>query len=277
MQSKTSEGIKLILSELYGAAYMIFSAYIGMQFTGKLAFQIALTFFASLIFTVVADFLKIRMTVLSHSVCISATFWVLCAVIGQMVLKNTFLIFYSAWEYMFYYDSIGMIFIVMIVVIAYQRFKAFFKKDRFLTEQYKKFYSVSSVAFTAFYIVVLIYCFFICRIPGGERVEPNLRLFEAFRWTFLSGYLDYERMILFLGNIAIFVPLGYLLFHSLKKVKRKILLVLLPVFLSSAIEFSQYYFGMGHPDVDDVLLNVIGFYIGALLKMLLDRAFKLEE
>ena len=61
MQSKTSEGIKLILSELYGAAYMIFSAYIGMQFTGKLAFQITLTFFASLIFTVVADLLKIRM------------------------------------------------------------------------------------------------------------------------------------------------------------------------------------------------------------------------
>ena len=84
-------------------------------------------------------------------------------------------------------------------------------------------------------------------------------------------------MILFFGNIAIFVPLGYLLFHSLKKGKRKIFLVLLPVFLSSAIEFSQYYFGMGHPDVDDVLLNVIGFYIGVLLKMLLDRAFKLEE
>ena len=84
-------------------------------------------------------------------------------------------------------------------------------------------------------------------------------------------------MILFFGNIAIFVPLGYLLFHSLKRGRRKIILAVLPIFLSSAIEISQYYFGMGHPDVDDVLLNVIGFYIGALMKMLLDRAFKLEE
>ena len=108
------------------------------------------------------------MQVISFAACFSAAFWVMCAIVAQMLLKGTFLIFNSAWEYMFYYDSIGMVFIVLIVVTAYQRIKAFIKKDAEITEQYDKFYSAVSVAFTLFYIVVLVYCFFICRIPGGN-------------------------------------------------------------------------------------------------------------
>ena len=98
-----------------------------------------------------------------------------------------------------------------------------------------------------------------------------------FRVTFFSGSLDYERLILFLGNIAIFVPLGYLLCHRLNRGGLKTVLVLLPFVLSTAIEVSQYYFGMGHPDIDDVILNVIGFYIGVLLKLLFDKVFTLRR
>lgn len=256
---------------------MLISAYAGMQFTGKLAFQIILTFALTLIFTFFADLAKVKMSVLSASVCISAAFWVVYSIICQMVMKGTFLIFQSPWEYMFYYDSIGMVFIVMIVVTAYQRIKAFIKKDAETTEQYEKYYSAVSVAFTLFYIAVLIYCFFLCRTPGGDRSAPNLDPLDVFRITFFSGPLDYERLVLFFGNIAIFVPLGYLLCHWLNRGWRKIILVLLPFVLSSAIELSQYYFGMGHPDVDDVILNVLGFYIGALLKTLFDKVFVLRR
>lgn len=256
---------------------MLISAYAGMQFTGRLAFQIILTFALTLIFTVIADIAKIKMTVFSFAACISTAFWVVYAIVGQMLLKGTFFIFRSAWEYMFYYDSIGMVFIVLIVVTAYQRIKAFIKKDAEITEQYDRFYSVISVAFTLFYIVVLVYCFFICRLPGGERVEPNFDPLDVFKVTFFSGALDYERLILFLGNIAIFVPLGYLLCHRLNRGGLKIVLVLLPFILSTAIEVSQYYFGMGHPDIDDVILNVIGFYIGVLLKILFDKIFVLRR
>ena len=110
-----------------------------------------------------------------------------------------------------------------------------------------------------------------------ERVEPNLDPLDVFKVTFFSGALDYERLLLFLGNIAIFVPLGFLLCHRLKRGVLKIFLVLLPFVLSTAIEISQYYFGMGHPDIDDVILNVIGFYIGVLLKILFDKVFALKR
>lgn len=277
MQARAENIIKTFFSGLYCVAFMLISAYAGMQFTGRLAFQIILTFSLTLIFTFVADILKIKIQVISFAACFSAAFWVMCAIVAQMLLKGTFLIFNSAWEYMFYYDSIGMVFIVLIVVTAYQRIKAFIKKDAEITEQYDKFYSAVSVAFTLFYIVVLVYCFFICRIPGGERVEPNLDPLDVFRVTFFSGSLDYERLILFLGNIAIFVPLGYLLCHRLNRGGLKTVLVILPFVLSTAIEASQYYFGMGHPDIDDVILNVIGFYIGVLLKLLFDKVFTLRR
>ena len=162
MQAKSDNIVKTVLSGIFSVGYMLICAYAGMQFTGKLAFQIILTFSLSLIFTAVADLAKIKMSVLAVSASISAAFWVVYAVAAQMVVKGTFFIFVSAWHYMFYYDSIGMVFIVLIVVTAYQRIKAFIKKDAEITEQYDKFYSVVSVAFTLFYIAVLIYCFFIC-------------------------------------------------------------------------------------------------------------------
>lgn len=277
MQAKAENKIKSVLSCFICVLFMLLSAYAGMQFTGRLGFQIALTFVLSLIFSFVTDKVGVKSKTLAVSLCVSTSFWVICALIGQMLLKGTFFIFNSPWKYMFYYDSIGMVFIVMIVVTAYRRFKAFRKKDEETVEEYEKFYSTASVVFTVFYIIVLIYCFFIIRFPGGERETPNFDPLDVFKVTFFSGYLDYERLVLFLGNIAIFIPLGYLLCHRLNRGGLKIVLVLLPVVLSSAIEFSQYYFGMGHPDVDDVILNVIGFYIGVLLKIIFDKVFALRK
>ncbi len=273
MAVKSDNMIRKLLSGAFCIAYMLLSAYAGMQFTGKLAFQIILTFSLSLVFTAIADFFKIKTSVLSFAACVSTAFWVMYAVICQMLLKGTVLIFNSTWEYMFYYDKIGMVFIVLIVVTAYQRIKAFIKKNAEITEQYEKFYSVVSVAFVLFYILVLIYCFFLCRTPGTDRSEPNFDPLDVFRVTFFSGGLDYERLVLFFGNIAIFIPLGYLLYRRLSRGWRKLILVFFPVVLSSSIELSQYYFAMGHPDVDDIILNVIGFYIGASLKALFDKAF----
>lgn len=276
MPVKSDNMIKKLLSGAFCVAYMLLSAYAGMQFTGKLAFQIILTFSLSLVFTAIADAFKIKMSALSFAACASTAFWVMYAVIGQMLIKGTFFIFSSAWEYMFYYDKIGMVFIVLIVVTAYQRIKAFIKKNAEITEQYEGFYSVVSVAFALFYIIVLIYCFFLCRTPETDRSEPNFDPLDVFRVTFCSGYLDYERLVLFFGNIAIFIPLGYLLYHRLNRGWLRLVLVLFPVALSSSIEISQYYFAMGHPDVDDIILNVIGFYIGVLLKALFDKAFNVK-
>ncbi|MBR5773468.1 MAG: VanZ family protein, partial [Clostridia bacterium] len=65
------------------------------------------------------------------------------------------------------------------------------------------------------------------------------------------------------------LPLGF--GFAIKKKKRRILLILLlPVFASCLVEFSQFLLKNGHVDIDDVILNVLGFYLGVLLKMLVD-------
>ena len=278
MESERLNKIKLVLSEIFCICFISVAAYPGMLFTGRLGFQIGLTVFLSLFITMICDLIGIGMKSFSHAICITIVFWVSMAVIGQMIAKGTVLFFLTPWQYMFYYDRIGMIFIVLIVVTMYLRLKAFLSKSPKITKEYERFYSVVSVAFTVFYIIVLAYCFFIVRTPNAAyRPQPNLVPFEAFRSTFLSGMHDYESYILFLGNIAIFIPLGYLLYDKFKNGKIKFILIVIPIILSCGIEFSQLKFNMGHFDVDDIILNVIGFYCGVLFKLLIDKVMRLKK
>lgn len=260
---------KQFFSEVICAVFMAAAAYPGMLFTGKFTFQIVLGVFCALVFSAVADVAGVRPKQLAHSVCFTLAFWTAVAIVKQMLIKRTVLFFLTPWEYSFYYDSVGMVFIVVIVVTLYQRIKLFVKRDAEYAEEYDRFYSITSIAFTIFYLIVMIYCFFIIRTPMADRPDPNFKLFEAFRWTFLREKVYYESLILFFGNIAIFVPPGYLLYHRLKN--KKFLLFLLPIVMSVAIEAFQYFFSMGHTDVDDVVLNVLGFYLGAALKLCFDK------
>lgn len=271
------EWLCLALSEMLCAVLMTACAYPAMLRTGKFGLQILLTVGCSLAAAVIFDFLKIKDRIIAHSVCFSLAFWALAALVGQMTLKGTFFIFATPWKYMFYYDSIGSVLLSVIVMTAYRRLRAYFKKDKLISAEYEKFYRTVSVAFVLFFILVLIYCFFLCRTPDVQRPIPHLTPFSVFKWTFLSGELDYERLVLFFGNIAIFVPIGFLMYKKNSGKLFTAFLVTFPILLSSAIELSQYYFKMGDPDIDDVILNVLGFYIGALLKLGFDKLFPLKK
>lgn len=66
------------------------------------------------------------------------------------------------------------------------------------------------------------------------------------------------------GNILLFVPLGiYNMIFIQEKSKKK---AILWVFLTSlTVEIVQYTFKKGVGDIDDIILNVLGGYIGAVL------------
>lgn len=77
-----------------------------------------------------------------------------------------------------------------------------------------------------------------------------------------------------IGNIVLFVPLGlYLsLFIREKNVVKNVLLV---IFISVSVEVLQFVFKVGATDIDDVILNGFGGFIGIiayhiLLKMIGD-------
>ncbi|MDA2175132.1 VanZ family protein [Bacillus cereus] len=72
-----------------------------------------------------------------------------------------------------------------------------------------------------------------------------------------------------LGNILLLLPLGFFLPLWFRNLFNSYVVIFLIVLTSTTIEFLQYLFGVGIPNVDDVLLNTIGGGIGyGLLKLI---------
>lgn len=74
---------------------------------------------------------------------------------------------------------------------------------------------------------------------------------------------------IFVGNIIWFIPLGFFL-RKLTKLKT-IYIVMLGVLLSLIIEMSQYVFGVGESELDDLILNTIGTWLGVAVGKLTGR------
>jgi len=74
------------------------------------------------------------------------------------------------------------------------------------------------------------------------------------------------------GNIVIFIPMG--IYITLLTCNSKIVKTVLCVFLFSlAVEMVQFVFKLGIGDIDDVILNVLGGFIGAVLYKILYHIF----
>lgn len=125
-----------------------------------------------------------------------------------------------------------------------------------------------------FYLVFLFYIFvlFLLLFMRGHAFHSvNIIPFHTIR-----GYIHDTGTILssiaitnLLGNIVLFVPLGVYvtLFDRNKGFLKNILLILL---LSTCVEIIQYIFYLGVSDVDDVILNGLGGFVGiAFYKFLL--------
>ncbi|MDN5423175.1 MAG: VanZ family protein [Chryseobacterium sp.] len=99
-------------------------------------------------------------------------------------------------------------------------------------------------------------------------VEPILSTLE-----FIHNTIGWkEIVVIVLGNILMFIPFGFLgwIFPQLKDLKR-----LLYVFVSSIVivEALQYFTRMGIFEVDDIILNTFGVYLGWLLCRLVEKKF----
>lgn len=250
------------------SAFLILSVIPGFELIGNLFLQVAVTVICTLIIIFLADFLfKTDADSVSNSLITTVLFWVIFALYKQIELHITNYDKTFRWLMNFYYDKPALIFVVLFVCVLYYIFKLMLsKKDSFVSD-YKRFIKKTSILVLAYYSAILVYSFYLIRDITFIRPEFNIKPFAMIEFTFTRGYIDYELIFLFLGNIAIFLPLG--IFVS-AFTKNKTLIILLPIILSSGIEFSQYFLGNGHPDVDDFMLNVIGFYMGVGIKAMLD-------
>ena len=108
------------------------------------------------------------------------------------------------------------------------------------------------------YIVVLVNITVIRHFQFGER-SVNLTLFTEYLPVLHNSL--YRFAYLFLGNIIWFMPLGfYLVFCRKQKVSHAVLCGFL---FSLFIEIMQYVLGTGIAELDDLILNTFGSFLGA--------------
>lgn len=91
---------------------------------------------------------------------------------------------------------------------------------------------------------------------------------------YLSGEVD--GLISFYNlaaNIGLFIPFG--IFLRVKD-RSQLQLFYLPFLLVLLIELLQYYSRRGSMDIDDLILNVLGFFIGYLFHSLFNKVFKVS-
>jgi glycopeptide antibiotics resistance protein len=98
-------------------------------------------------------------------------------------------------------------------------------------------------------------------------------------YGYLSGSFDVSPTTVLhnlLGNILIFIPLG--IYFALFRKDAKISANMLFVFLTSlSVEIIQFVLGIGASDIDDIILNCLGGFIGIMIYKGLARFLKKEE
>lgn len=240
----------------------------GFSLIGNLFAQVAVTFVLSIIILIFVDFIiRIKPEVISYSLILMTAFWVLTAIIKQLILHIKAGDYSFKWLHIFYYDKPALIFVVLFTSILFYVISLLTKKnDSAYIDSYRLYIRNTLRCLLVYYGIILFYCFYLVREITFERSEPNLIPFEVI--SFSISRLDYELLFLLLGNISIFFPLGVIV----SSVKPTIILnLILPIIISVCVEISQYFLGNGHPDIDDVILNVFGYYLGILVRIILDR------
>jgi glycopeptide antibiotics resistance protein len=131
----------------------------------------------------------------------------------------------------------------------------------------KKIYKILIVPYTLF----LLYLMFLGM--GRSQYEDNLITVEPVFSTikFIQGAMSWkEIVIIVIGNIVMFIPFGFLgwVFPKLMDLK---ILVLNFIPAITIVEAFQYFTRMGIFEVDDILLNTFGVYLGFLLRRFLEK------
>ena len=131
----------------------------------------------------------------------------------------------------------------------------------------KKIYKAAIVPYTLF----LLYLMFLGM--GRFQYEDNMIRLEPVLSTvkFIQNSLSWKYIVMIvLGNVMMFIPFGFLgwVFTRLQDLK-----ILLFTFISAIVivEALQYFTRMGIFEVDDIILNTFGVYIGWLMCRLMDR------
>ncbi len=144
-------------------------------------------------------------------------------------------------------------------------------------KNYKSFYYDFWIGLTPIYVFILIICFL--RMPA-DNLTTNFRLghgtFLMLKAIINNPGVDSEAYIIFIGNIVIFIPLAFILSAFFKKIK-PYQLVLIGLAVPFIVEGYQYIFKCGDVDIDDIVLNWFGYFIGMILYLIIKKRLLEKE
>lgn len=133
------------------------------------------------------------------------------------------------------------------------------------------------------YLLLLIYFLFFSEgfgrtLETGRRFRYNLVPFLEIRrfWKYRETLGTRSVYINLFGNILGFIPYGMILPVILPKMRQGFLVVLSGLMLSLGVEVLQLVTGAGCFDVDDLLLNSLGAFVGYLIFMVLNTMRKVH-
>ena len=132
---------------------------------------------------------------------------------------------------------------------------------------FKKIYRIFILPYTIFLLYLMFLGF------GREQHEANIVRLLPFVSTvfFVQNTTSWESIIInLLGNIIMFIPFGFLGWLNTKYFSFKKLIV---DFLSVLIivEALQYLTRLGVFDIDDLVLNCLGVWIGFQMRKFIDN------
>jgi glycopeptide antibiotics resistance protein len=122
----------------------------------------------------------------------------------------------------------------------------------------------------ALYLVILFYLLFFSEKMGRtvvtEQYRYNLTLFREIRRFYNLRHSETKMFLLnIFGNVAAFVPFGYLVPKLKQRSTSFFFTALFSFELSLCVELLQLVFKLGCFDVDDLLLNTLGGMLGYLI------------
>ncbi len=139
----------------------------------------------------------------------------------------------------------------------------------------RKGIKISGAFLFGLYLIGLVYFLFFAEEYGRNEaaVGYNIRPFQEI-WRYLRYWriLGIRTVLLnLLGNVIGFMPFGALLPILSREMRKSWKIVLLSFEISAVVEISQLVLQVGCFDVDDILLNTLGGFIGYLVFWISNR------
>lgn len=139
---------------------------------------------------------------------------------------------------------------------------------------YDEFYKTLCISVTPIFIFIFIKVFI--RNPinfdyFSVNTKPFFRINEMLDYVFNNFNVGMGQTYILLGNILFFIPLGFLIPFYLKN-KKSVYQFLTGLAIPLMIEIYQFIFKCGDVDIDDIILNYLGFIAGFSLCKMIEKA-----